>query len=201
MIAPLLLLIPFVTATLLMVSRPTQHAKSVALISSLATLAVVFGAWATYHGGTVVQVDRDWVNAWGLRFVMGGQTQALIGDADGGQGGRVMALQFKDGTEIPTDLVVMAVGIRPNTELAEASGLHCQRGIVVTDTLQTTADPNLPEEMRWLAMYDEVGWDSLPRPFWERYAILADQRENALAFMDAEGREVLGRIEQKVVAA
>ncbi len=71
MIAPLLLLIPFVTATLLMVLRPTQHAKSVALISSFATLAVAIGAWATYTGGTVVQVDRDWVNAWGLRFVMG----------------------------------------------------------------------------------------------------------------------------------
>ncbi len=56
---------------------------------------------------------------------------------------------------------------------------------IYTDSLQTTADPNLPEEMRWLSMYEEVGWDSLPRPFWERYAILADQRENALAFMDA----------------
>lgn len=56
---------------------------------------------------------------------------------------------------------------------------------IYTDSLQTTADPNLPEEMRWLSMYEEVGWDSLPRPFWDRYAVLADQRENALAFMDA----------------
>lgn len=56
---------------------------------------------------------------------------------------------------------------------------------IYTDSLQTTADPNLPEEMRWLSMYEEVGWDSLPRQFWARYAILADQRENALAFMDA----------------
>ncbi|MBX3655560.1 MAG: hypothetical protein KF686_15355 [Ramlibacter sp.] len=55
---------------------------------------------------------------------------------------------------------------------------------IYTDSLQTTADPNLPEEMRWLAMYEEVGWDSLPRPFWERYSILADARENALAFVD-----------------
>jgi nitrite reductase (NADH) large subunit len=67
----------------------------------------------------------------------------LIGDADGGKGGRVMALQFKDGTEIPTDLVVMAVGIRPNTELAEKIGIHCNRGIVVTDTLQTVTDARI----------------------------------------------------------
>ena len=79
----------------------------------------------------------------GLKFVMGGQTQALIGDTDGGMGGRVMALQFKDGTEIPTDLVVMAVGIRPNTELAEKMHLHCNRGIVVTDTLQTVTDARI----------------------------------------------------------
>ena len=79
----------------------------------------------------------------GLKFVMGGQTQALIGDKDAGKGGRVMALQFKDGTEIPTDLVVMAVGIRPNTELAEKIGIYCNRGIVVTDTLQTVTDARI----------------------------------------------------------
>ncbi len=83
------------------------------------------------------------LEARGLKFVMGGQTQALIGDADGGKAGRVMALQFKDGTEIPTDLVVMAVGIRPNTELAEQMNLHCNKGIVVNDTMQTTTDARI----------------------------------------------------------
>ena len=83
------------------------------------------------------------LEARGMRFVMGGQTQALIGDADGGKGGRVMALQFKDGTEIPTDLVVMAVGIRPNTELAESMRLHVNRGIVVSDTMQTVTDARI----------------------------------------------------------
>lgn len=56
---------------------------------------------------------------------------------------------------------------------------------MITDSLQTTADPNLPEEMRWLAMYNEVGWDSLPPDFWKRYAILADRREHALAWIDS----------------
>jgi nitrite reductase (NADH) large subunit len=75
----------------------------------------------------------------GLKFLIGAQTQALIG----GQDGRVMAVQFKDGSELPADLVVMAAGIRPNTQLAEAMGLHCQRGIVVSDTLQTVTDPRI----------------------------------------------------------
>ncbi len=79
------------------------------------------------------------LEARGLKFLIGAQTQALVGD----KSGRVMAVQFKDGQEIPADLVVMAAGIRPNTELAESMGLHCHRGIVVNDTLQTTTDPRI----------------------------------------------------------
>ena len=75
----------------------------------------------------------------GLKFMIGAQTQELIPD----KAGRVMAVRFKDGTEIPADLVVMAAGIRPNTELAEKIGLHCHRGIVVNDTMQTITDPRV----------------------------------------------------------
>ncbi len=75
----------------------------------------------------------------GLKFMIGAQTQALVG----GAGGRVEAVQFKDGTRIPADLVVMAAGIRPNTELAEQAGLHVNRGIVVSDTMQTVTDPRI----------------------------------------------------------
>jgi nitrite reductase (NADH) large subunit len=73
----------------------------------------------------------------GIRFELGAQTEALVGDE------RVRAVRFKDGREIPADLVVMATGIRPNTLLAESTGLHCQRGIVVNDTLQTVTDPRI----------------------------------------------------------
>jgi nitrite reductase (NADH) large subunit len=83
----------------------------------------------------------------GLKFMIGAQTQALIGDQEGGKSGRVMAVQFKDGSEVPADLVVMAAGIRPNTELALKIGLHCfndgRGGIVVTDTMQTVTDPRV----------------------------------------------------------
>ncbi|MFY8117107.1 MAG: nitrite reductase large subunit NirB [Roseateles sp.] len=79
----------------------------------------------------------------GLKFRLATQTEALIGDKEAGKSGRVMAVRFKDGSEIPADLVVMAAGIRPNTALAESAGLHCNRGIVVTDTLQTVTDPRI----------------------------------------------------------
>lgn len=62
---------------------------------------------------------------------------------------------------------------------------------MITDTLQTTADPRLPEEMRWLAMYDEIGWEGVPDAFWSRYAVLADSREHAMAWVDASLVELL----------
>ena len=67
----------------------------------------------------------------GLHFLMGKQTEAIVGED------RVKSVRFKDGSEIYADIVVMTVGIRPNIKLAESAGIHCERGIVVNDTLQT----------------------------------------------------------------
>ncbi len=75
----------------------------------------------------------------GLRFLMGAQTQELVA----GETGRVSAIRFKDGSEVAADLVVMAVGIRPNTTLAESMQLHCNKGIVVNDTMQTVTDARI----------------------------------------------------------
>jgi nitrite reductase (NADH) large subunit len=74
----------------------------------------------------------------GLKFLLGKDTAEIVA----GESGRVAAIRFKDGESIPADLVVMAVGIRPNVALAESAGIHCNRGIVVDDTLQTY-DPKI----------------------------------------------------------
>lgn len=73
----------------------------------------------------------------GLRILLQANTDAILGTD------RVTGLRFKDGTEIEADLVVMAVGIRPNFELARSAGLHCERALVVDDTLQTLSDPRV----------------------------------------------------------
>lgn len=72
----------------------------------------------------------------GLNFLMEAETEAILGTD------RVTGVHFKSGLQIPADLVVMAVGIRPNTELAKQAGLHCERGVVVNDTMQTY-DPRI----------------------------------------------------------
>jgi len=87
---------------------------------------------------TAADLLKQSLEAKGLRFLLGKQTAELVA----GESGRVAVIRFKDGEAIPADLVVMAVGIRPNTTLAESAGIHTVRGIVVNDTLQTY-DPKI----------------------------------------------------------
>ena len=74
----------------------------------------------------------------GMKFKLNAHTAELVK----GESGRVCAVRFKDGSTLPADLVCMAAGIRPNVALAEQAGIHCNRGIVVNDTLQTY-DPRI----------------------------------------------------------
>lgn len=74
----------------------------------------------------------------GLKFHLKTNTETIIPD----ESGRVKAVKFKEGFELPADLVVFAVGIRPNFSLAESAGIHCDKGIVVNDTMQTF-DPRI----------------------------------------------------------
>jgi nitrite reductase (NADH) large subunit len=75
----------------------------------------------------------------GIRFHLGARTHAITG-----REGRAtsVVLQTAGLTSVAADLVVMAVGIRPNVALAEASGLRVERGILVDDNLQTY-DPRI----------------------------------------------------------
>jgi nitrite reductase (NADH) large subunit len=75
----------------------------------------------------------------GLHFALSAHTAACLDDGQG----RVRAVQLKDGREIPADLVVMAAGVRPDVRLATAMRLQCNRGVLVSDTLQTLTDPRI----------------------------------------------------------
>ena len=79
---------------------------------------------------------KDSLERAGLEIVLGAQTSAITGE------GKVEAVQFADGRTLSADLVVMAAGVRPNVALAREAGLHCERAIVVDDTLQTY-DPRI----------------------------------------------------------
>lgn len=72
------------------------------------------------------------LEAQGMNFLMEKETTEILGDE------RVTGLRFKDGTQVEADLVVMAIGIKSNTEVAKNSGIYVNRGIVVNDFMETS---------------------------------------------------------------
>ncbi len=75
----------------------------------------------------------------GIAVLTGADTAEIVGsDVSGGL--RAEAVRLKDGRVLPADLVVMAVGIRPNMALGKAAGLECGRGVKVDDAMRTS-DP------------------------------------------------------------
>ncbi|HZV54900.1 MAG TPA: nitrite reductase large subunit NirB [Rhodocyclaceae bacterium] len=136
-----------------MVAAAASHRHAVVIGAGLLGLEAANGLKLRGMEVTIVHL-ADWImerqldrtaadmlqaslEARGLRFLLGKQTEALLE-----KNGRVGAVRLKDGIEIAADLVVMAAGIRPNTALAESAKLHCHRGIVVNDTMQTY-DPRI----------------------------------------------------------
>jgi nitrite reductase (NADH) large subunit len=79
---------------------------------------------------------KNAISTRGIDVLTDANTEALLGDD------HVTGVRLKDGRVLAADLVVMAVGIRPNATLAKAAGLTCNRGIVVDDLLRTS-DPDI----------------------------------------------------------
>ncbi len=73
------------------------------------------------------------LEAGGMKFVMEGQTSEILGET------QVTGVKMADGRVVDADLVVMAVGIRPNVGVGKKLGLEVNRGIVVNDQLETSA--------------------------------------------------------------
>ncbi len=76
------------------------------------------------------------IEARGIRVITKANTKEISGTT------RVEAVVLEDGTVLPADLVVMAVGIRPNAQLAKDAGIAVNRGIVVDGGMRTS-DPNV----------------------------------------------------------
>jgi len=72
----------------------------------------------------------------GIDIITRANTHEILGD------GEVRAVMLDDGTKLPADIVVMAVGIRPSADLAKSCGLKVNRGIIVNDQM-LTSDPSI----------------------------------------------------------
>ncbi|WAE39961.1 nitrite reductase large subunit NirB [Staphylococcus pasteuri] len=101
----------------------------------------------------------------GMNFELQANTKEILGEED------VEAVRLADGRVLEADLVVMAVGIRPYTELAKQSDLEVNRGIVVNDMMQTS-DPNIYAVGECAEHQGKVY--GLVAPLYEQGKVLAD---------------------------
>ncbi|MBV0911075.1 nitrite reductase large subunit NirB [Anianabacter salinae] len=121
---------------------------------------------------------RD-LEARGITIMTGASTAAILGTD------RVEGVLLEDNTGLEADLVVMAVGIRPETRLASDAGLEVARGVAVNAQMQSLSDPDI------LAVGECVEFDGhlfgLVAPLYDQAKIVADSlmdRENAFVVRD-----------------
>ncbi len=79
------------------------------------------------------QMLKRAIEAKGVRVFLNAETRRIAGEQ------RAAGIELADGTSIAADLIVVAIGIRPNIELAEKAGIITDRGIAVNDRLETSA--------------------------------------------------------------
>jgi hypothetical protein len=133
----------------------------------------------------------EWAHTQGFAFKVDGSGQEIA--LEGKVGGKPWRLQLGRPTrnyilgeemraraelDVKDDVAVLVIN-RPLKEALERKAYS-----IYTDQLQTSLDSSMPEEMRWLAMFDEVGWQGPPEEFWDRYSVLTDKKDNAMKWVE-----------------
>jgi nitrite reductase (NADH) large subunit len=109
---------------------------------------------------------RKTIEAMGIRVLCNTITTRIVSTD-----GRIAGLEFKDGSTLTTDMVVVSAGIRPITEIAVASGLVVNRAIVCDDEMRTS-DPSIFAVGECVEHRGQVY--GLVDPIWEQANVLAD---------------------------
>ena len=135
------------------------------------------------------QVNSRWGQGLGVGFVV----QGMLHDKPWKLERAAASRNYISGEEIRgrADIAVdpQATIIIMNRPLKEL--LEKQAYALYTDTVETHAGPTLMEEMRWLAMYPEVGWERCPDSFWKRYAVMTNNRALAINWVTPGLTELL----------
>ena len=164
----------------MMIEASKQHKKAVVIGGGLLGLEAARGLLNLGMDVSVVHIHpyvmerqldvsasrmlQSALEAQGMKFILQKHSTSITGK------NRVKSLHFADGSEVQADLIVMAVGIRPNIDLARAAGVRVNRGIVVDDYMQT----NIPHiyAVGECAEHRGIAY-GLVAPLYEQGAVLA----------------------------
>jgi NADH oxidase (H2O2-forming) len=82
------------------------------------------------------EVEQDLASK-GINVITGTKLVEVLG------GEKVTGVRLEDGREIKADLFIVAIGVTPNTELAERAGVKVEKGGIVVDANMRTSDPDI----------------------------------------------------------
>ncbi|MBH0118494.1 NAD(P)/FAD-dependent oxidoreductase [Rhodococcus sp. CX] len=117
------------------------------------------------RGGRVLRTE---IEKRGITVLTGTRTTAILRD----DRGAVTGVRFADGDTVATDMVVVAAGIRPNTEFARNGGLVVERGILVDDQMRCEDESSVYAVGECAQHRGEVY--GLVAPVWEQAVVLAE---------------------------
>jgi nitrite reductase (NADH) large subunit len=106
------------------------------------------------------------IEARGIRVITKANTKAILGEK------KVEAVLLEDGTRLSADLIVMAVGIKPNAQIAKDAGIEVNRGIVVDATMRAS-DPDIFAVGECAETHGQVF--GLVAPLYEMASVIAAQ--------------------------
>lgn len=112
------------------------------------------------------QMLRDTIEDMGIQVMCEKITTKIVRED-----GRIKRLDFKDGSTLATDMVVVSAGIRPIAEIASASGLTVNKAIVCDDQMRTS-DRNIFAVGECVEHRGKIY--GLVDPIWEQAKVLAD---------------------------
>ena len=115
------------------------------------------------QAGAILKATMEQMN---VGVLLGKDTKAVLGDD------RVRSLRFADGSTLACDMVVIAAGIKPNSEIGARCGLTVERAIVVDNQLRAVDDPNI-YVVGECAQHRGFVY-GLVAPLWEQAKVLAD---------------------------
>jgi nitrite reductase (NADH) large subunit len=142
-----------------------NHLAHVALLHSAGHL---MNAQLDAQAGAILQRS---VEQLGIEVITGARTTEILGK------NAVTGVKLKDGRTIACDVVVVAAGIRANSEVAATSGLPVERGIVVDDQLRVQDEPDIYAVGECIQHRGETY--GLVAPLWEQARVLADHLTGA----------------------
>ncbi|RMG57646.1 MAG: NAD(P)/FAD-dependent oxidoreductase [Deltaproteobacteria bacterium] len=82
------------------------------------------------------EIFQDYLEKKGMEIITGDTVEEVVGESE------VEAVRLRSGRVLECDLLIVAIGVVPNMDLAKKAGLQVNRGIVVNERMQTS-DPDI----------------------------------------------------------